>query len=196
MIKIIALFATLLISNVYASNELPCTDIGENIINSEAGFTCHMPAVDENDQPLLENPRARGLTDRLNIDYLSPDGKSTRIRLHNKGAYIAWLNVEYFIINPSGTIWAYFAESHHIPASQTTYIDVPHNARDVKAKGKLNTGLIWNPVKTIFDVTLTKENVIWQTEDERRNIFQFDVWGTTLNPKWAQVQPANSIPLK
>lgn len=170
-----------LISSVNATESLPCDQLAPSVLTSGVAVTCTISEAEQ-----------AGFQQRSGA-VLSPNGKSTDLILHNKGAFVAWMNVEYLAPDQNGNSVRHFAATHHLSAGGYGTVSVPANATSVRVNARLATGAFWQPVRDIFLFSnLNSTQNVWTANDNSRNKMRWDVWGATFTSSFRQLQPSDT----
>ncbi|WP_342310488.1 metallophosphoesterase [Burkholderia pyrrocinia] len=93
------------------------------------------------------------------------------ITFFNSGGYVARYSVSWNVDGKPSTV----STGALLLGNKRTFL-IPGNATEIQAFGENWTGLVWEPLRTIFDVRVlpTGKNQCFKT------------WGTTLNAAWNQ----------
>lgn len=172
------LLPLLFISTVSASEIQDCNDLVNEAQNLSGQISCSSPSE-----------HVRNEKERTSANLLSPNGLETEIQLYNKGAYAAYLQVEYYTRNADNSLTHHIRSSNYISVLLYTSITIPGNAENVKVRSVLNTQLAWQREKDIFIVHPSSSDNVWVMNKDLPNsdatkivnIMQYDVWGTTFH---------------
>ena len=121
---------------------------------------------------------------------LSPNGLATKLVVHHKGAYLAFIKMSYLTPNKDGQFDLVSISSNGLYAESLHEWRIPVDAIDLQLTITAATGLIWEPVKVVYSGVLCQYNNIWT--DGVYNRMQLDLWASTFNPQGALVQPYNT----
>lgn len=112
----------------------------------------------------------------------SPNGYPTEIIFINSGGYNARFSVEYKN-GPDGRFVD--LRSNSLPSGQKYKVTVPANALYLHLKAERHTGFEWREIFT-FNVDVVNNDRTYISKN--LNVMEFKVWGTTLAPKWNELE--------
>lgn len=167
----------------FSEEIVPCTELPESILNSdiaEEGYICeaYIPSNLSEKKPSDDN-------------FLSVDGKTpTRLIYRNKGGYVSWITVDYRAADRNGRDRNLTVQSPTLFAGQKWSYSLPADAHFVKVRADLQSGL--GSVWPIFESKVYDRSNIDLKNDNSSYVIQWDVWNTTLYPKYAQVTPSGT----
>ena len=130
-----------------------------------------------------ERASNRSIEDRERLSngvMLSPNGKSTKLSVYNKGGYVVNIWISY--LYPSGG--EYYKASYSVrnmALLSTIERNIPEDAIDLELFVDMHTGLIWEPFRRIFSAPLCEYNNQWS--DGALNQMRIEMWGSVFNPK-------------
>jgi cytolysin (calcineurin-like family phosphatase) len=100
---------------------------------------------------------------------IAPAPAPGSITFFNQGGYVARYNLNY----TSGGRNASISTGNMALGNKKRY-DLPADATNIKVRGEVKTGLIWNPWRDIFNVSI----------EHPRSSVCYKTYSTTLNAKW------------
>lgn len=106
---------------------------------------------------------------------IGDNGKSVRVRLKNKGGYLANFSVSWGYIDGTSTQQSF----REFPIGQYKEIIVPYDAINVRVSAGY-PGFLGGFNVQIFNQKLTKDIVKYGEPD----FVEYHVWGATIAPKW------------